>query len=74
VPVEIDGARVSVFNADKTVADCFKYRNKIGLDVVLEALRDGWSHGKLPMDALWRYAAVDRVANVMWPYLESVAA
>jgi predicted transcriptional regulator of viral defense system len=74
VPVEIDGVHVPAFDADKTVADCFKYRNKIGLDVVLEALRDGWSHGKLPMDALWRYAAVDRVANVMWPYLESVAA
>lgn len=74
VPVEIDGVHVPAFDADKTVADCFKYRNKIGLDVALEALRDGWSRGKLSMDALWRYAAVDRVANVMWPYLESVAA
>jgi predicted transcriptional regulator of viral defense system len=40
--VEIDGLKVPVFNAAKTVADCFKYRNKIGLDVALEALRDGW--------------------------------
>jgi predicted transcriptional regulator of viral defense system len=74
VPVEIDGVRVPVFDANKTVADCFKYRNKIGLDVALEALHDGWSRRKLSIDALWRYAAMDRVANVMRPYLESVTA
>ena len=68
----IDGVKVPVFNAEKTVADCFKYRNKIGLDVALEALRDAWSQGKLQMDVLWRYATIDRVANVMRPYLESV--
>ena len=73
-PMLIDGVNVPVFNASKTVADCFKYRNKIGLDVALEALRDGWSQRKLTMDALWYYATVDRVANVMRPYLESVAA
>ncbi len=72
--VEIDGRQVPVFNPAKTVADCFKYRNKIGLDVALEALRDGWSQRKLTMDALWHYATVDRVANVMRPYLESVTA
>jgi predicted transcriptional regulator of viral defense system len=71
-PIMIDGVKVPVFNAAKTVADCFKYRNKIGLDVALEALRDGWSQRKLSMDALWHYATVDRVANVMRPYLESV--
>ncbi|MBI3102092.1 MAG: AbiEi antitoxin N-terminal domain-containing protein [Burkholderiales bacterium] len=71
-PVEIDGVQVPVFNPAKTVADCFKYRNKIGLDVALEALRDGWSQRKLTMDALWHYATVNRVANVMRPYLESV--
>ena len=70
----IDGVDVRVFDVAKTVADCFKYRNKIGLDVALEALRDAWSQGKLPMDALWRYATIDRVANVMRPYLESIAA
>lgn len=72
--VVIDGVKVPVFNTAKTVADCFKYRNKIGLDVALEALHDGWSQRKLTMDALWHYATVDRVANVMRPYLESVAA
>ncbi|VTU46209.1 hypothetical protein SRS16P2_00544 (plasmid) [Variovorax sp. SRS16] len=73
-PVVIDGVNVAVFNAAKTVADCFKYRNKIGLDVALEALRDGWSQRKLTMDALWHYATADRVANVMRPYLESITA
>lgn len=70
----VDGVEVSVFNAAKTVADCFKYRNKIGLDVALEALRDGWAQRKLTMDGLWHYATIDRVANVMRPYLESVTA
>lgn len=70
----IDGVEVPVFNAAKTVADCFKYRNKIGIDVALEALRDGWAQRKFTMDALWHYATIDRVANVMRPYLESVTA
>ena len=63
-----------MFNAAKTIADCFKLRNKASLDVALEALRDGWSQRKVTMDDLWRYAAIGRVANVMRPYLESVAA
>ena len=70
----IDGVKVPIFSAEKTVADCFKFRNKIGLDVALEALRDGWSRGLLSMDALVLHAATYRVANVMRPYLESVAA
>ena len=70
----VDGVKVPVFNAAKTVADCFKYRNKIGLDVALEALRDGWTQRKFTMDGLWHYATIDRVENVMRPYLESVTA
>ena len=70
----VDGVEVPVFNAAKTVADCFKYRDKIGLDVALEALRDGWAQRKLAMDTLWHYAAIDRVANVMRSYLKSVTA
>ncbi|MEY4563758.1 MAG: hypothetical protein RLZZ618_3035 [Pseudomonadota bacterium] len=68
----IDGVKVPVFNAEKTVADCFKFRNKIGLDVALEALRDGWDQRKLSADELWRHAVIDRVSNVMRPYLEGV--
>lgn len=70
---KIEGVTVRVFDAAKTVADCFKYRNKIGVDVALEALREGWSQKKFRMDDLWRYATIDRVANVMRPYLESIA-
>ena len=70
----IDGLNVPVFNAAKTIADCFKYRNKIGIDVALEALRDGWEQRKVSMDELSHYADIDRVSNVMRPYMESVAA
>ena len=69
--VRIDGVKVPVFNAAKTVADCFKFRNKIGLDVAMEALREAWMGKKVTMDDLWRYAAVDRVGKIMRPYMES---
>lgn len=72
--VEVDGVRVPVFNAAKTVADCFKYRNKIGLDVALEALSDAWRKRRVTMDDLWHYATIDRVHNVMRPYLEALGA
>ena len=68
-----DGATLRVYSAAKTVADCFKYRNNIGLDVALEALKDAWSARKASADELWRYAKVCRVANVMRPYMELVA-
>ena len=67
-----DGVEVHVYSPAKTVADCFKFRNKIGLDVALEALRDCWRKRLVTMDGLWKYAKVCRVANVMRPYLESV--
>lgn len=72
--MRIDGLDVPVFNAAKTIADCFKYRNKIGIEVALEALRDGWEQRKVSMDELSHYADIDRVSNVMRPYMESVAA
>lgn len=68
----IEGTLVRIYCPAKTIADCFKYRNKIGLDVALEALRDGWRERKATMDDLWRYARVCRVANVMRPYLVSL--
>jgi len=64
---------VQVTNPAKTVADCFKYRNKVGTDVAMEALRDCWRQRKATADELWRYAKVCRVANVMRPYMESLA-
>jgi predicted transcriptional regulator of viral defense system len=65
---------VPVFDVAKTVADCFKYRSRVGLDVALEALREARRERKATMDELWHYAKIDRVANVMRPYLESLAA
>jgi len=71
---DVGGAQVCVFNVERTVADCFKFRNKIGLDVALEALREAWNDKRATMDHLWRYAEICRVANVMRPYLETVGA
>ena len=70
--VERDGVKLRVYGVAKTVADCFKHRNKIGLDVALEALKDARSRNKASSDDIWRYAKVCRVANVMRPYLESI--
>lgn len=69
----VEGAAVRVYSAAKTVADCFKFRNKVGLDVALEALRDCWRGKKATMDELSAAARVCRMTNVMRPYLESVA-
>lgn len=69
----VDGVvQIPVTCVAKTVADCFKYRNKIGLDVALEALREAWNAKRVTMDDLWHYAQICRVANVMRPYLESL--
>lgn len=68
----VDGVTVRVTSVAKTVADCFKYRNKIGLDVALEALREAWNAKRMTGDEIWHYAKVCRVANVMRPYLESL--
>lgn len=68
----IEGRPVRIYSAAKTVADCFKYRNKIGLDVALEALREGWRQRRFTMDSLDRYAEIGRVQRVMRPYLESL--
>lgn len=68
----VDGITVRVTSVAKTVADCFKYRNKIGLDVALEAMREAWNARRVKMDELWHCAQVCRVANVMRPYLEAL--
>jgi predicted transcriptional regulator of viral defense system len=68
----VEGARLHVTSVAKTVADCFKFRNKIGPDVALEALREANQARKLNADELWRFAKLNRVANVMRPYLEAL--
>lgn len=68
----LDGKAVKIYSVEKTIADCFKFRNKIGLDIALEALR---GYRKLPgfnIEALLHYARIDRVEKVMLPYLEAI--
>lgn len=71
---QIGHVTVHVYCPAKTVADCFKFRNKIGLDVALEVLRDCWTKRRATMAEIWHYAKINRVANVMRPYLESIIA
>lgn len=68
----IEGVPVQITCPAKTVVDCFKFRNKVGLDVALEALRVGWRSRKFKLNDLSRFAKVCRVANVMRPYVESL--
>ena len=68
----IDGVEVRITDIAKRVADCFKFRNKVGLDVALEALQGAWRSKTTTMDELWRAAKVCRVSNVIRPYLESL--
>ena len=67
----IDGAKVQVYSPEKTLADCFKFRNKIGMDVVLEALKLYRSRMKLDSKKLLQYARICRVEQIMRPYLEA---
>ena len=69
---EVDGVPVRVYSVEKTLADCFKFRNRIGVDVAVEALRFYRERKKVDVGALLRYAAICRVENVMRPYLEAV--
>jgi predicted transcriptional regulator of viral defense system len=68
----IDGVQVNVFCIGRTVIDCFKFRNKIGIDVALEALSEAWQNGRVSSDELWRYAKICRVQNIIRPYLEAL--
>jgi len=69
---QVDRTTVKIYSPAKTVADCFKFRNKVGLDVALEALRETWRARKATMDEMLEAAKVCRVANVMRPYLETL--
>lgn len=69
----LEGQVVRVYDVAKTVVDCFKFRNKIGMDVALEALNDGWRDRRYTMTDIAKYARICRVWNIMRPYLETVA-
>ncbi len=68
----VEGVPVRVFSAAKTVADCFKFRNKIGLDVAIEALKDCVRQKKANINEIYRYAKICRVSNVIRPYMEAL--
>lgn len=69
---DVAGASVQVFSAARTVADCFKFRNKIGVDVAVEALREYYRKFPKRLEAVWEAARFDRVGSVIQPYLESL--
>jgi predicted transcriptional regulator of viral defense system len=66
------GAPIRVYSVAKSVTDCFKFRNKIGIDVALEALKDAWHSKRVTMAELRHFAKINRVERVMQPYLEAV--
>jgi predicted transcriptional regulator of viral defense system len=69
---QVEGVPVRVYSAAKTVADCFKFRNKIGLDVAIEALKDSLRQKKANVNDIHRYAKICRVSNVIRPYMEAL--
>lgn len=71
---DIEGVAVKVTSVAKTIVDCFKFRNKIGLDLALEALKEAWRAKRVTMDELWHFGQICRVQNVMRPYLEGLTA
>ena len=70
---KLDGVAVRIYSPEKTIADCFKYRNKVGLDVAVEALRAYRErHRKPNFKAIQEFGKIDRVQKIMTPYLEAL--
>jgi predicted transcriptional regulator of viral defense system len=67
----LDGVSVRVYTREKTIADCFKFRNKIGLDIAIEALKDYLRQPKPDLPKLLEYARLDRVEKIIQPYLQA---
>jgi predicted transcriptional regulator of viral defense system len=72
VEQEVDGVKVRIYDREKTVADCFKFREKVGMDVALEALKDYLNQPRPNISMLMKYAKVNRVEKAMRPYLEAL--
>jgi predicted transcriptional regulator of viral defense system len=70
--VIMDGIKIRIYSAERTLADCFKYRNKIGIDVCVEALNLYRRRGRMKLDRLENYAKLCRVERVMRPYMEAI--
>ena len=69
----VDGIKVKIYDRGKTIADCFKFREKIGMDIALEAIKDYLKRPRSNVPALMKYAKINRVEKIMRPYLESLA-
>ncbi|MCC6298924.1 MAG: type IV toxin-antitoxin system AbiEi family antitoxin domain-containing protein [Anaerolineales bacterium] len=69
---ELDGVTVKIYDREKTIADCFKFREKIGMDVALEALKDYLKQPKANVSLLMKYARINRVEKVLRPYVEAL--
>jgi predicted transcriptional regulator of viral defense system len=69
---DLDGVSVGIYSPEKTLADCFKFRNKVGLDTVIEAIRFYRERKTIKVDDLMRYAIICRVSKTMRPYLEAI--
>lgn len=69
----VEGIKIKVYSPAKTVADCFKFRSKVGTELAIQALRECFREKKATMDEVWAAAKVCRVANVMRPYMESLS-
>ncbi len=70
--IDIDGCSVKIFDIEKTLADCVKFRNKIGMDVVIEALKKYWQEKKTNIDKLYKYAKINRVEKILQPIMETI--
>lgn len=70
--LDLDGVNIRIYNPEKTLADCFKFRNKVGLDTVIEAIRFYRDRRSIKIDDLMRYATICRVGRIMRPYLEAI--
>lgn len=68
----IENNEIKIYNIPKTIADCFKYRNKLGIDVAIEALKDVMLNKRSTVDELLKYAEICRVRQIMTPYMESL--
>ena len=70
--IDIEGCSVKIFDIEKTLADCVKFRNKIGMDVVIEALKMYWLEKKTNIDKLYKYAKINRVEKIIQPIMETI--
>ncbi|HEY4831185.1 MAG TPA: hypothetical protein VIH61_01295, partial [Waddliaceae bacterium] len=72
--ISVNGFPVKIYSIEKTLADCLKFRQKIGMDVVLEALKEYWRKGRTDLDKLYDYAKICRVEKVLQPIIETIVA